>query len=76
MEEMRKRRIELEVAVKGLEGRVKELEKSEREGVKALEKERKRAEKLDTRAQSFEVSILIIDLAHHSKKKSLTVGSG
>ncbi|THH06435.1 hypothetical protein EW145_g4102 [Phellinidium pouzarii] len=46
MEEMRKRRIELEVQVRELQERVKEFEKAEKESTKTLEKELKRVEKL------------------------------
>ena len=42
LEEVRKRRIELEVEVKELQGRVKELTKEAKENVKALEKEQRR----------------------------------
>lgn len=46
IEDMRRRRIELEVEVKQLQDRVKELEKTVREKEKALDKELKRVDKL------------------------------
>lgn len=58
MEEMRKRRIELEVQVKELQARVKELEKSEKESAKVLEKERNKVEKLKKENDRMAVSAL------------------
>ncbi len=56
IENFRKRSIELEVVVKALKSRIGELEKSEKDNLKALEKERKKAAKLDARIASMEVN--------------------
>ena len=54
-DDLRKRRIELELNLKELKTRVKELEKSEKETTKLLEKERKKAEKLLGRVDDMSV---------------------
>ena len=55
VDDLRKRRIELELNLKELKARVKELEKSEKETAKLMEKERKKAEKLLSRVDAMSV---------------------
>ena len=55
IEEMRKRRIDLEVQVKELQGRVKDLEESEREAKKFSEKDQKKIAKLQKEISRLEV---------------------
>lgn len=59
LEEVRKRRIELEVEVKELQGRVKELTKEAKENVKALEKEQRRVEKLKNANDNMAVCLFL-----------------
>jgi chromosome segregation ATPase len=55
VETLRKRRIELEVQVKEFEGRLADADKTEQERNKALEKERKKVEKLKGAIDSWRV---------------------
>lgn len=60
MEEMRKRKIELEVEVKELQVRVKELAKEVEDNAKALEKEQKRVEKLKSANDNMAVCTFLL----------------
>lgn len=60
MEEMRKRKIELEVEVKELQVRVKELAKEAKDNAKALEKEQKRVEKLKSANDNMAVCTFLL----------------
>lgn len=57
VETLRKRRIDLEVQVKELEGRLGDAKKKDDENVRALEKEKKRVEKLKESIDPWRVSV-------------------
>lgn len=54
---LRKRRIDLELQLKECEGRLADAEKKEQEMIKALEKEKKRVERLKESIDPWRVNI-------------------